>query len=189
VITDYVKHANSWTRDGRFLIYDEHVPGRSQDLMMVAREGGAPVTLLATEADETFAMVSPDGKWLAYRSTDSNSPEVYVRDFDPDRTPAFGSEKIQISIAGGDKPRWGPGGREIYFFQGQSLMAVSVKPSGTTLSVSIPEKLFDASPINYVPYDVMRDGTFVVNNLIAASTPAAPTTLRLLLNWETLLRK
>ena len=156
---------------------------------MVRREGGTPVTLLATEADETFAMVSPDGKWLAYRSTDSGQPEVYVRDFDPDRTPAFGSEKIQISVAGGDKPRWSHDGREIYFFLGQSIMAVSVKPAGTSLAVGIPVKLFDTRPMNYIPYDVLRDGTFVVNTLAASSAPAMPTTLRVLLNWQTLISK
>ena len=175
--------------DGRFLIYDEHVPGRSQDLMMVRREGGAPVTLLATEFDETFAMVSPDGKWLAYRSTDSGIPEVYVRDFVPDRSPAFGSERIQISIAGGDKPRWSPDGREILFFQGETMMAVSVQPAGSSLKAGIPVKLFDTKRTSYIPYDVLRDGTFVVNTPIPTTTPAAPTTLRVLMNWESLLTK
>ena len=189
VSTPHVKHPNSWSPDGRFLIYDEHVPGHSQDLMMVRRDGGTPVALLATEADETFAMVSPDGKWLAYRSTDSGKPEVYVRDFVPDRTPAFGSEKIQISVAGGDKPRWRADGREIYFIQGETMMAVSVEPAGSSLKAGIPAKLFDSKYANYIPYDVLRDGTFVVNTPVASTTPAAPTTLRVLLNWETLIKK
>jgi serine/threonine-protein kinase len=183
------KHANGWTPDGRFLVYDEHVPGRSQDLLMVRREGGTPVTLLATEADETSAQVSPDGKWLAYRSTDSGKPEVYVRDFVADRTPAFGSIKVQISVAGGDKPRWSPDGREIFYLQGEAMMAVSVQPAGALLKVGIPVKLFDTRWTNYIPYDVLRNGTFVINTPVASTTPAAPTTLRLLLNWETLIKK
>jgi serine/threonine-protein kinase len=189
VVTANAKHANSWTRDGRFLIYDEHVPDHSQDLMMVRREGGTPVTLLATVADETFAMISPDGKWLAYRSTDSGSPEVYVRDFNPERTPAFGDQKIQISVDGGDKPRWSPDGREIYFLRSGTMMAAAVKPEGTTLSVGIPEKLFDTRVTNYIPYDVLKDGSFVLNVLAESSKPPMPTTLRVLLNWETLLKK
>jgi Tol biopolymer transport system component len=183
------KHPNGWTPDGRFLIYDEHVPGRSQDLMMVPREGGTPVTLLATEADETFAQVSPDGKWLAYRSTDSGGPEIYVRDFVADRTPAFGSVRVQISAAGGDKPRWSPNGREIFYLQGETMMAASVQPAGVTLTAGIPVKLFDTRWTNYIPYDVLRNGTFVVNVPLASTTPAAPTTLRVLLNWETFLKK
>ena len=189
VVSPNPKHANSWTRDGRFLIYDEHVPGRAQDLLMVRREGGTPITLLATEADETFAMVSPDGKWLAYRTTDSGSPEVYVRDFDPDRTPAFGAVKIQISVAGGDKPRWSPDGREIFYFQRETMMAVSVQAAGSTLNLSSPVKLFDTRSASYIPYDVLKDGTFVVNTPVASTTPPAPTPLRVLLNWEASIRK
>ena len=183
------KHANSWTRDGRFLVYDEHVPGRSQDLMMVRRDGGTPVALLATEADETFGMVSPDGKWLAYRSTDSGEAEVYVRDFNPDRSPAFGSEKIQISVAGGDKPRWSPKGTEIFFFQGESMMAVPVTPEGASLAAGIPVKLFATRWTTYVPYDVLRDGTFIVNTLVSSTTPSPPTPMRVLMNWESAIRK
>jgi hypothetical protein len=50
-------------------------------------------------------------------------------------------------------------------------------------------KLFDTKRTSYVPYDVLRDGTFVVNTLVPASKPAFPTTLRVLMNWETLIRK
>jgi Tol biopolymer transport system component len=189
VTSPNVKHPNSWTPDGRFLIYDEHVPGHSQDLMMVRREGGTPIPLLATEADETFAIVSPDGKWLAYRSADSGKGDVYVRDFYPDRTSPFGSERLQVSVAGGDKPRWRHDGREIYFRQGQTVMAVSVQTAGSTLKFGIPVPLFDFRPGNYIPYDVLPDGTFVTNSVVASAKPAAPATLRVLLNWETLIRK
>jgi serine/threonine protein kinase len=183
------KHANSWTRDGRFLIYDEHVPGRSQDLMMVRREGGAPVALLATEWDETFAMVSPDGKWLAYRSTESGKPEVYVRDFNPDRTPAFGSQKIQISVDGGDKPRWSRDGREIFFLNGEVMMAVALRSEGSTLKPATPAKLFDVRWSNYIPYDVLGDGTFLVNAILASQKPGPPTPVHVLVNWESAIRK
>ena len=150
---------------------------------------GAPVALLATEWDETFAMVSPDGNWLAYRSTESGEPEVYVRDFVPDRTPAFGSEKIQISVDGGDKPRWSPDGSEIFFLQAEAMWAVSVRRDGATLTPSVPVKLFDVKWNNYIPYDVLRDGTFVVNAVAATTRSAPPTPLRVLMNWEAAIRK
>ena len=156
---------------------------------MVRREGGAPIALLATEWDETFAMVSPDGKWLAYRTTESGKPEVYVRDFVPDRTPVLGAEKIQISVAGGDKPRWSHDGREIFFLQGESLMAVSVTPDAASLKVGIPVKLFDARWNSYIPYDVFRDGSFAVNALVGSPKAGLPTPQRVLMNWETLIKK
>ena len=156
---------------------------------MVRREGGTPVTLMATEFDETFAMVSPSGKWLAYRTTESGKPEVYVRDFNPDGTPVFGSEKIQISVDGGDKPRWSRDGSEIFFFSGETLMSASVQPDGSTLKVGIPKKLFDVRWTNYIPYDVLKDGTFVVNAVTAAGRQSTPTPMRVLMNWETAIRK
>ena len=178
-----VKHANDWSPDGRFLIYDDHVPGRAQDLLLVARDGGTPIPFLQTTADETFGQFSPDGKWIAYKSTESARQEVYVRDFAPDRTPAHGTEKVQISIAGGDKPRWSPDGRELFFLQGATLMAVSVRP-GKPFVVSRPVALFDLRPISFFPYDVMPDGSFIVNQAVAPlrDTPAPP--LRVLLNWQ-----
>ena len=182
-----VKHPNSWTRDGRFLVYDEHVAGRAQDLMMVKREGGAPVTLLATEWDETFAMVSPDGKWIAYRSTESGKADVYVRDFVPDRTPAFGSIKRKVSIDGGDKPRWNANGRELFFANDEALWAVPFDLSAPSPMPGVPVKLFDTRLTSYIPYDVLKDGTFVLNSQIGGRDPATP--LRVVLNWETMIRK
>jgi hypothetical protein len=187
VTSGNIKHPNSWTRDGRFLIYDEHVANRQQDLMMVRREGGVPVTLLATEWDETFAQVSPDGKWLAYRSTESGKPDVYIRDFVPDRTPALGSIKVKVSIDGGDKPRWNPNGRELFFVQDDAMWAVPIDLAVPAPKPGVPVKLFDTRLVYYVPYDVMKDGTFVLNSALGRREP--PTPLRVVLNWETMIRK
>jgi eukaryotic-like serine/threonine-protein kinase len=182
-----IKHANDWSPDGQFLIYDEHVAGRAQDLLLIRRDGGAAIPYLTTEADETFAQFSRDGKWIAYRSTESGRPEVFVRDFRPDRTPPYGTEKIQISVTGGDKPRWSRDGREIFFLQGTMLMAVPFG-TGTPPTVGVPVKLFDLRPNSYIPYDVMPDGTFVVNAQMEAGKPL-PAALRVIVNWETMLKK
>ncbi len=182
------KHANDWSPDGQFLIYDEHVPGRAQDLLLIRRDGGAPIPYLTTEADETFAQFSHDGKWIAYRSTESGRPEVFVRDFRPERTPPYGTEKIQISVAGGDKPRWSRDGREIFFLQGGTTLMAVPFGMGTPPTVGIPVKLFDVRPNSYIPYDVMPDGTFIVNTQMEAGKPV-PAALRVIVNWETMVKK
>jgi hypothetical protein len=74
-----------------------------------------PIPLVITPADEAAAVFSPDGKWIAYGSDESGRREIYVRDFAPDRVPSTGSGKWQISIAGGDKPRWSHDGKHIYY--------------------------------------------------------------------------
>jgi Tol biopolymer transport system component len=187
VASESLKHPNDWSPDGRFLLYDDHVIGRAQDLLIVKREGGAPIPFLATEADESPGRFSPDGKWVLYRSTESGRSEVYVRDFAPDHSPAYGSEKVQVSVAGGDKPRWSKDGREIFFLQGPTLMAASFTP-GMPPRIGAPSRLFETRPMSYVPFDVMRDGTFIVNNAVENQNTGT-TVLRVLLNWQALLRK
>jgi len=186
VKSDAVKHANDWSPDGRFLIYDEHVPGRAQDLMIVGRDGGAPTPFLATDSDETVAQFSPDGRWVAYRSTESGPAEVYIRDFAPERSPAHGTEKVKVSVDGGDKPRWSRNGQELYFLQGRTLMAVPVRTT-PSLEVGVAVALFETRPTSYHPYDVLPDGTFIVNTLVTAPGSAAPP-IRVLLNWRSTIR-
>ena len=188
VASDTLKHPNDWSPDGRFLLYDDHVTGRAQDLLIVKKEGGAPIPFLATEADESPGRFSPDGKWIVYRSADPGSrSEVFVRDFAPDRSPAYGSEKVQVSVSGGDKPRWSRDGREIFFLQGTALMAASFTP-GMPPRIGAPSRLFDTRPMSYIPFDVMPDGTFIVNSSVENQNTGT-TVLRVLLNWQALLKK
>jgi hypothetical protein len=180
VTSGTVKHANDWSPDSKYLIYDDHVPGRAQDLMVVPKEGGTPIPFLATAADETYGQFSPSGQWIAYRSNESGRNEVYVRDFAPDRTPAHGNQKIKISVNGGDKPRWSVDGSEIYFLQGSMMTAVKVRP-GHEWVIGGEEALFETRPNSYLPFDVLGDGTFILNNVVTSRTTAPP--LRVLMNW------
>ena len=186
VTSGTMKHPNSWSPDGRFLIYDEHAPGRGQDLLIVSKDGGAPIPFLTTDADESFGQFSPDGKWILYRFTEAGRSEIFVRDFAADQRPAYGKEKVQISVDGGDKPRWSPDGREIFFLQRGKMMAAPVRP-GTPLQVGAAVALFDVRTSGYVPYDVMRDGTFIINTPV--ETQSTEATLRVVLNWQAALRK
>ena len=52
--------------------------------------------------------LSPDGKWIAYSSNSTGRSEIYIQPY-PQGT------KIQVSLNGGVFPRWGNGGKEIYF--------------------------------------------------------------------------
>ena len=123
-----------------------------------------------------------------YRSADPGSrSEVFVRDFAPDRSPAYGSEKVQVSVSGGDKPRWSRDGREIFFLQGTALMAASFTP-GKPPRIGTPSRLFDTRPMIYIPFDVMPDGTFIVNSSVENQNTGT-TVLRVLLNWQALLKK
>ena len=86
--------ANLWTVPLK--IDDEGVAGR-------------PEVFLQTSFDEEHPSFSPDGRWLAYTSTESGTYQVYVRAF-PDK----GGE-WQISNGGGSQPVWAHKRRELFF--------------------------------------------------------------------------
>ncbi|HUP76284.1 MAG TPA: hypothetical protein VM282_24835, partial [Acidimicrobiales bacterium] len=101
-----------------------------------------------------------DGRWLAYQSSESGRPEVYVRPF-----PDVGSARWQISTGGGERPIWSRDGQELFYVEpaGQGrrvLMRVAVQfaPSFTPGAVT---PLFTAafgSGFIGRDYDVTPDG-------------------------------
>lgn len=70
---------------------------------------GAPEPFLRTESIETYPSFSPDGRWLAYISSESGTQELYVRPF-----PNSGT-KVRVSDAGGLLPIWSPNRRELFY--------------------------------------------------------------------------
>jgi hypothetical protein len=78
---------------------------------------------------------SPDGRWLAYCSNETKKAQVYVQAF-----PGPGA-KIQVSSDGGTDPVWKRNGEELYFRNGDKMMAVAVS-TRSNLSSGAP-----ASPL------------------------------------------
>jgi hypothetical protein len=98
---------------------------------------GTPELFLTVPLVAQFAIitVSPDGRWLAYPSTETGSAEVYVRPF-PAGASGPGS-KWQISNAGGVFPTWSRTGHELFYQSGDQIMTVSYTVNGDAF---MPEK-------------------------------------------------
>ncbi|HXV64836.1 MAG TPA: winged helix-turn-helix domain-containing protein, partial [Vicinamibacteria bacterium] len=75
------------------------------------------------------AHLSPNGKWLAYSSTETGTYEVFVMGF-PD-----GTNKKRISLHGGTHPRWRQDGKELFFWGGANRV-------GTVMRVDVAEEAF-----------------------------------------------
>jgi Tol biopolymer transport system component len=113
-------YLNAWSfsPDGRRLAYMERNPETGIDLWMLPLDitdpdhpkPGKPEPFLRTPADELVPRFSPDGRWIAYRSNESGSNEIYVRPY-----PAGGGGKWQISSSAGLYPLWANNGRELYY--------------------------------------------------------------------------
>ncbi len=145
----------SWSPDGRYLIFRRTAPETGSDIWVLPADGETPRAFLATPADEFASMFSPDGKWIAYSSDRSGTAEIYATDF-PDR-----ARTIQISTDGGTQALWAPDGGTIYYRNGVRVMAVpiSYEPS---LDAGKPEVLFTgdfANPDRGLPqYGITSDG-------------------------------
>jgi serine/threonine-protein kinase len=102
--------------------------------------------------------MSPNGRYIAYQSSESGTPDVYVRPF-----PQVDRRVWKLSTEGGMRFAWARNGRELFYLDGsKTLTAVPVQTSGPTFSAGTPAKVFDAAKYaNWDPYrnyDVSPDG-------------------------------
>jgi eukaryotic-like serine/threonine-protein kinase len=127
--------ADSWSPDGRDLLYTVAGPGETPRIMAVPVNGGSPRPLEASRFAEGSPKFSPDGRWVTYCSAESGKPQVYVRAY-----PGPGL-KIQISSEGGTDPVWKRDGSELYYRNADSMMAVAVS-TAPVFKVGRPQELW-----------------------------------------------
>jgi serine/threonine-protein kinase len=139
-----------------------------------ARGDREPEQWLSSETDVTHPNFSPDGRWLAYCSSETGRPEVYVRSF-PD-----GQRVHRVSSEGGTEPVWAPDGRRLFFrpytdnWSALVTWAVDVE-LGEEFTRGKPRVLFgDRDLIGTVPvrnYDVTGDGSRLLTTRQVAEQP------------------
>ncbi len=158
------------------------------DIWIQPVDGSSPPRpLIATQASETFASFSPDGRWLAYLSNESGRNEVYLRAYsasgDSDGT-------VKVSRGGGDMPLWSADGGELFFYDrtDHRLLAVRVeggdRPRVSEPQAVIPDlEVLNASRLFNLPELVpMPDGerfVFVQN----PDKEAKVERIEVVLNW------
>jgi serine/threonine protein kinase/Tol biopolymer transport system component len=179
VESNQTKNPNSWSPDGRFLLYQAPDPKTQLDLWVLPLTGDRqPFPFLQTEFREERGQFSPDGRWIVYTSTESRGAEVYVAAF-----PGPGG-KQRVSTAGGVFPRWRRDGKEIFFLAGNKLVAVAVNLRGTELEIGAAQALFDINPGSMrtgYPWDVTPDGQRFL--IVTTSERKEATPITLVQNW------
>ena len=188
VTCECASHAASWTPDGRAIIGVEWNK-TSYDIVVVDVAGAHHKTpLLHGKADEQYPDLSPDGRWIAYASSESGKSEVYVQPF-----PDLGS-RHQISTDGGTAPAWSRDGRELFYtttetFGGQAsptrMMAVAVATAPGFVA-SPPRMLFEGryGATGIVrPYDVSPDGQRFLMVKPKERAPISASQMILVQNW------
>jgi Tol biopolymer transport system component len=172
-----------WSRDGKYLLVR-----KERELWYLTMPDRQAHPLLQSQWLIHNAQFSPDGKFVAFASSETGSWEVYVSPF-----PSF-SSRWQVSRGdGGEEPRWRRDGKELFYLAPDGrLMAADVK-TGTGFEAGLPAVLFQTHPrqplsaMDFFTYDVTADGQkFLVNSKVDVSNTAP---LSVVLNWSAEIEK
>jgi len=159
---DGQENAEDWSRDGKYLMYNYQLSNVVPHLFVLPLNGDRkPAPFVNTGFRTSEGQFSPNGRWVAYRSVESGRNEVYVQGFTLDPSQPRG--KWQVSVDGGELPRWRGDGKELFYHFGETYFAVDVKIDGTSFQAGIPKPLFSAPTVSSSitggsPFVVTRDG-------------------------------
>jgi serine/threonine protein kinase len=147
---------SDWLRDGSALLVTEETAGNQHDIIVQPVDGSPAWPYAAMPADETAARVSPDGHWVAYTSDESGRLEVYLDSY-PQR-----GRRVSITSNGGAHPVWRGDGRELYYWNEGSLVAVRIDAARSDAAPGVgPPTVLLGAPYFIGPntmYDVSPDG-------------------------------
>jgi len=170
--------------DGSALLMRRNNEGTAIDLMILRFEGGNPVgepePFIAGPVRDDFGRFSPDGRWVAYHSTQNGALDVFVASY-PDA-----DSRYQISTAGGAFPLWSPDGTTIYYQTPGELWAVDLTFESDGLISGQPRSIrpgnVSSSDLSNSNWDIDPTGEYfyLVNQPAQAGGDGAPV---LVLNW------
>jgi Tol biopolymer transport system component len=177
------KMLDSWTPDGKALVFSRQAAATKWDIYTLPLEGDAkPVPFLQGPYNEQAGKVSPDGHWISYTSDETGRVELYVQSY-----PTPGT-RYQVTNGGGGQGGWSHDGKYIRF-------GVASQPFVIQIADVIPGpefKLGPTRPLIRVPDtvlggDMAPDGTRLLLLLPAGRPPA--NTVTVVLDWVQALRK
>ena len=178
-VTQFQPFPKTFTPDGKKLIFTQYDAAVDSNVWEVPLTGDAtPVPLKGLDADDS-PEISPDGKWLAYESSETGQLEVYVEPY-----PGPGG-KWQVSSGGGVHPLWARDGKEIFYRHGDTIMAATVEMR-PNFTADTAHPLFTGR-YAHSGRDYETDGSRFL--LIQSADQKGPTSLQVVLNWTRELKK
>ena len=152
----------SWSPDGSVVLFSIQ-RGREFSLATLSLRDRKVAPFGAVRSSTpTSAVFSPDGRWVAYSSTERSLTTVYVEPF-----PASGS-RYSLFARGSDlphHPRWSPDGTELFYnprVGGFEVVSVTTRPAfGFGTPMAVPRRLRLGPAASRTTYDVMPSGKLV----------------------------
>jgi Tol biopolymer transport system component len=127
------------SRDGAYVLYGQPLGRDASDIMALPLAGEQkPFVVVRSGFVNGNAQFSPDGQWVAYQSNQPGTVEIFVQGFRK-------SNPTQVSFGGGVQPRWGPGGKELYFLAPDNtlmVVPVALDAAANTIDGGTPRELF-----------------------------------------------
>jgi eukaryotic-like serine/threonine-protein kinase len=180
VVLDGLSQPGSWSTDGKVFVYAHRANAMTDnwDVSTLARGATqARASFLSSPFAERAPTISPGGRWVAYVSNESGRDEIYASPY-----PGPGDRRT-VSRGGGTEPVWSRDGRELFYRNGDAMMAVPVKDPAS-LALGQPVTLFEWPLGRAAPaapnYDVSLDGrTFLMVQQAAMATSSVV----IVINW------
>lgn len=122
-------------------------------------KAGTPIEFKATAPNEREPAFSPDGRWIAYTSSESGTSEIYVSPF-----PGSGAV-VPVSTGGGTSPHWSSTSRELLYFNSGRIMSAPYT-AGDTFVPGKPQPWAPQDVRVYPDFDVHPDGKRVAAGLL-----------------------
>jgi Tol biopolymer transport system component/predicted Ser/Thr protein kinase len=174
---------NGWSADGKYLIVGCQNPGTSMDVAYFDVQQKKIGYIVRGEANEFRPSLSPNGKWLAYTSTESGSPQIYVTAF------PSGHGRWQVTATGAIAARWSPDGKHLFFTNPDAKLFVSDFSDSGGPQFGAARELAGVSVRNggLLPdFAPTRDGR-IVSGVFVGNTTRAP--VHLIVNWSKVLSR
>lgn len=164
-----------WSMDGRTLLYLEDAPGTRSDIraLQVGRPGPGRA-LVVSEAAETVARLSPDGRSLLFASDAGGAWQIYRTSFPDCRN------LQQLTTTGGTFAAWSRDGREVYYRDHDVLGAIDL----TDPQRPRPQRLFEGPYLS--EFDVAANGRQFL--MVPSALATWPTRLYVVVGWARQLR-
>jgi serine/threonine-protein kinase len=176
----------SWSADGRTLVMIEQRSETGIDIGLLSLDSEETIDWVVDgPGDEGWPDVSPDGRWMAYTSTESGQTEVFVTPF-----PNVADGRWKVSQDGGLIPQWGPDSRELFFQTGDGTIMVAVNETVSAFT-GTPVPLFDrpywfpGGPYSQRSFDISPDGQrlLVIREGAGNNVQVEPPEIKIVLNW------
>ncbi len=134
---------------------------------------GNPEEFLATQFGEGLPSFSPDGRWLAYASTDSGRDEISVRAFPP--LASGQGAKFPVSTDGGIYPFWSRNSDELFFLADGRIMAANYRVNGDNFVADRPRvwATLDGNLTGASLWGMASDGRALITVPVRSDEPQA----------------